>query len=117
GQWYSDAIIWANTNEIVNGYGEGNFGPTDTITREHFATILYRYAQFKGTAVSPDANILDFDDAGDVSDWAVEAVRWAVQLGIINGRTESTIVPAGTATRAEAATILMRFAENVKIEV
>ncbi|MBQ3404312.1 MAG: S-layer homology domain-containing protein [Oscillospiraceae bacterium] len=115
GQWYTEPVIWANMNEIVNGYGNGKFGPTDNITREQFATILYRYAQFKGydVSVGEDANVLSYDDASDISDWAMEAVQWAVGVGLINGRTESTIVPAGTATRAEAATLFMRFAENV----
>ncbi|MBQ3404692.1 MAG: S-layer homology domain-containing protein [Oscillospiraceae bacterium] len=114
GQWYTDAIIWANVNEIVNGYGEGKFGPNDDITREQFVTILYRYAQLKGTAVSPDANILDFDDALDVSEWAVEAVRWAVQEKIMQGDNNNNLLPGDNATRAQAATLFMRFAEGVK---
>ena len=112
-QWYTDAVVWANGNGIVNGYGNGKFGPTDDITREQFAAILYRYAQFKGYNVNigQDTNILSYDDAGEISDWAMEAIQWAVGASLIQGRTKSTIAPAGNATRAEAATILMRFAE------
>ena len=113
GQWYTAAVVWANGNGIVNGYGNGTFGPTDDITREQFAAILHRYAQFKGYDVSAgeDTNVLSYDDAGEISDWAMEAIQWAVGAGLIQGRTKSTIAPAGNATRAEAANILMRFAE------
>ena len=113
GQWYADAVIWANTSGIVNGYGGGRFGPSNKITREQFATILYRYAQFKDVAVSPDENILDFDDALDVSDWAVEAVRWAVQVKLLQG-SDNKLMPGASATRAQAAALIMRFAENLK---
>ena len=116
GQWYTDAVIWANANDIVLGYGDGNFGPTDNITREQMAAILYRYANFKGydTSVGQDTNILSFDDAFDVSEWAMEAMQWACGTGRLKGRTESTIVPTGNATRGEVAAILMRFIENLK---
>ena len=109
GAWHTDAIVWAADSGIIEGVGGGRFCPNDDITREQLATMLYRYAKYKGAAESPDANILDFDDASDVSEWAVEAVRWAVQLKLIQGRTPSTLVPQGKATRAEVAAILMRY--------
>ncbi len=102
GAWYTDAIIWAADSGIIEGCGDGTFRPNDDITREQLASMLYRYAKYKGSAESPDANILDFDDASDVS-------SWAVQLKLIQGRTPSTIVPQGKATRAEVAAILMRY--------
>ena len=112
--WYTDAVIWAAENEIVSGYGGGKFGPNDNITREQLATILYRYAQYKGTAVSPDQNIMDYEDVFDVSPWASEGLRWAVQLGIVQGVGNNKLAPKGDATRAQAATMIQRFCENVK---
>ncbi len=114
GAWYTNAIIWANANGIVNGYGDGEFGPTDNITREQFAAILYRYAQYKGYDVSAgeDNNILSYSDADKISGWAMPAMQWANAEGLITGRTASTLVPGGFTNRAEAATILMRFIEK-----
>ena len=112
-QWYSDAVIWASENGIVSGYGSGLFGPTDHITREQFATILYRYAQFKGYDISATADLSSYTDASSINSWAEAAMKWACAEGLISGRTATTLVPAGNATRAEAAAILMRFIESV----
>ena len=110
GAWYTDAITWAAANGIVNGKGGGKFGPTDTLTREQFATILYRYAKdYKGYDVSAAADISGYTDAGRVSSWALDAVKWANAEGLVNGRTPTTLVPGGSASRAEAAAIFMRF--------
>ena len=110
GAWYTDAITWAAANGIVNGKGGGKFGPTDTLTREQFATILYRYAKdYKGYDVSAAADISGYTDAGSVSSWALDAVKWANAEGLVNGRTPTTLVPGGSASRAEAAAIFMRF--------
>jgi|GEM_PF-4044902 len=111
GQWYTDAIIWASENGIVSGYGGGLFGTNDYITREQIAAILYRYAQMKGLSVSKTAELSSYTDAAQVSDYAQNAIKWAVAEGIIAGRTTTTIVPGGTASRAEVATMLMRFSE------
>ena len=110
GRWYTDAVIWAAENKIVDGYGGGKFGPNDDITREQLAVILYRYAQFKGIDVSvgEDTNILAFEDAGAWSNWSVDALQWAVGSGIINGK-DGKLVPKGDAYRAEAATMIQRF--------
>ena len=109
-KWYTDAVIWAAENKIVDGYGNGKFGPNDDITREQLAAILYRYAQFKGIDVSvgEDTNILSFPDATEVSGWATASVQWAVGSGIINGK-DGKLVPKGDASRAEAATMIQRF--------
>ena len=109
--YYMQALSWAYYEDIVNGLEPHTFGPNVSITREQFATILYRYAEYKGIDVSvgEDTNILSYDDALEVGEWANAAMRWAVGVGLINGRTESTLVPQGTASRAEAATIFMRF--------
>ena len=114
GQWYTDAVAWASANEIVNGYGNGNFGPNDPISREQMATILYRYAEYKDYDVSDIVSLSDFTDADAVSDWAETAIKWAVGEGLITGITDTTIAPAGTATRAQAATILMRFCTRIE---
>ncbi len=113
GAWYFDAVTWAAENGIVGGYGGGLFGPEDNITREQLAAILYRYAQVKGydVSVGEDTNILSYADALDVSEWAIPAMQWACGSGVIEGVTEATLVPGGTATRAQVATMLMRFCE------
>lgn len=113
GQWYTDAVIWAGNNGIVSGVGKNRFAPTDNITREQLATMLRSYAKYKKYDVSKTTELTAFTDAGKISSWALEPVKWANAAGLISGRTKTTIVPDGTATRAEAATILMHFAENV----
>ena len=112
GQWYSEAIDWASANGIVNGYSAAKFGPMDSITREQMAAILYRYADMKGYDMQAGA-ALNFADAGSVSSYATAAMQWAVAEGLINGVGDNTLNPQGTATRAQVATILMRFCENV----
>ncbi len=112
GAWYADAVNWAASQGIVDGYGNGQFGPEDNVTREQLASILYRYAQHKGydVSVGEDTNILSYTDAFEVSEWAVPAIQWACGAGIINGTGDgSTLTPQGNATRAQVATMLMRF--------
>ena len=112
-RWYTEAVIWANRNGIVEGYGDGNFGPGDTVTREQFAAILFRYAKLKSYETTGSADLSGYADAADISLWALEAMKWANAEGLITGRTETALVPAGKATRAETAAILMRFLEDV----
>lgn len=107
GRWYTDAIIWANENKIVKGYGKGLFGTNDNVTREQMAVILYRYAQTQGVE-GKTTSLEGFTDAESVSSWAVEAMQWAVGSGIITGKSGG-IVPKGNASRAEVATMLMRL--------
>lgn len=109
GQWYTDAVLWASESGIVGGYGDGLFGTNDSITREQLAAILYRYAVVKGYDVSQPAEINDYADAMSVSEWALEAMRWAVGAGIITGTGNNTLSPAGTAARAQVAAMLTRF--------
>ena len=110
GLWYTDAVRWAAANGVVTGY-DGKFAPNDPITREQIVTILYRYAKLTGADVSvgEDTNILSYDDAFTVSEWAIPAMQWAVGSGIIGGKTASTLAPKDTATRAEIAVIMMRY--------
>jgi len=106
--WYSEAVAWAMSNGISDG---SNLN--DNITREQFVTMLYRYAAYMELDTAKRSELDQFTDAGEVSDWALEAMQWAVTEGLIQGRTETTIVPSGTATRAEGATLIMRFMENI----
>lgn len=111
GAWYSGAVTWAAKSGIVGGYGNGLFGPEDNITREQLAAILYRYAQAKGYDTASGADLSAYGDASDVSSWAIPAMQWACGTGVIMGVTESTLLPQGSATRAQVATMLMRFCE------
>lgn len=116
GEYYTDAVGWAAQNGIVSGYGEGAegmFGPNDSITREQLAAILYRYAEKKGLDVTVRGDLSTYADAGSVSDYAVEPLRWAVGVGLISGMGDGTIAPGGKATRAQVATILTRYCQNL----
>ena len=115
GQWYSDAIAWAAANNIVGGYGNGLFGPDDPITREQLAAILYRYAQYKGYDTTASADLSHYADLGQLSEWAQEAVAWANSEGIISGTSADTLAPKDSATRAQAAAMMMRFCENIAL--
>lgn len=110
--YYMEAVIWAEQNDIVNGVSETEFRPNEFITREQIATIMYRYAIYKGMEkVTLDEN-LHFEDSDKISEYAVSAMNWAVGSGLINGKTETTLNPLDTATRAETAAILHRFLIN-----
>lgn len=111
--WYADAVTWAASQGIVGGYGGGLFGPEDNITREQLAAILYRYAQAKGydVSVGEDTNILSYTDALEISEYAIPAMQWACGAGIMEGNA-GYLTPQGDATRAQVATMLMRFCEE-----
>ena len=112
GTWYTDAVLWAAQNGIVNGLGENTFAPMNTLTREQLVTMLYRYAEAEGYDVSAAADLSGYPDAGKVQPYAQEAMSWAVAEGIVEGM-DGNLNPAGSATRAQIATILMRFCEGV----
>ncbi|MGE4277716.1 MAG: S-layer homology domain-containing protein, partial [Lawsonibacter sp.] len=112
GQWYSDAIIWASQKGIVSGYGNGQFGPNDSITREQLAAILYSYVQYKKPGTTATGSLDAFRDGASASDWAKESLIWAVNQGLMSGKTGNILDPKGTATRAEVAQILMKFLET-----
>lgn len=112
GKWYTDAVAWASSNGIVTGYGNGKFGVSDSVTRQQLAAILYRYASLKGMDVSAAADISGYADASEVASWAKTPVEWSVKSGIINGVSGNKLSPSGTATRAQAAAMLMRFADT-----
>lgn len=114
GAWYTEAVRWAAGCGVVKGYDNGCFGPNDAVTREQMVTILYRYAQHKGYDVSAgeDTNVLSFDDAFAVSEYAIPAMQWACGSGMVRGIAQKggmLLAPRDTTTRAQAATLIMRF--------
>ena len=114
GAWYTEAVRWAVGCGVVKGYDNECFGPNDAVTREQMAAILYRYAQHKGYDVSAgeDTNILSFDDAFAVSEYAIPAMQWACGSGMVHGIARDggmALAPRDTTTRAQTATLLMRF--------
>lgn len=111
GQWYSDAIAWATEKGIFEGYGNGTFGPNDPITREQLAAIFYRYASHKGYDMSAVGSLEQFSDKDKASSWALDALKWAIGSGLMNGKG-NTLDPTGTATRAEIAAMLHRLVDK-----
>ena len=111
GQWYTDAVAWASANDIVFGYGDGRFGPEDPITREQLAVILYRFARYQGRSAAISGNAAAFVDGNRVSAYALDAVNWAVGIGLLQG-SDGMLSPTEGASRAQAAAILMRFCEE-----
>lgn len=114
GKWYSNAIKWAAENSIVAGYGDGKFGPEDSITREQMAVILMNYAKLKGYDVSAKTDISKFTDGDKVSSWAKDALAWANAKGLIIGTGNEILAPQGLAVRAQVAAVLHRFIETFK---
>ena len=104
-EWYTDAIIWASTNGIVNGVGSNLFAPNKEITREQATSILYRYAKYSGghEIEISDLDISNWADSNEVSEYATESIIWALSNEIITGKSNNMIVPKGLATRAEVA--------------
>ena len=113
GTWYTNAVGWAAQNGIVNGVGDDTFAPGNDLTREQLVTILYRYAETKGYDVSASADLAGYPDGEEIQAYAREAMAWAVAENIIQGMEDDTLKPAGNASRAQIATILMRFCEGV----
>lgn len=110
GRYYSTAVAWAAKNGIVDGYSSTVFGVNDPVTREQFATILYRYAKYMGYS-TVGSSLTGYYDANSVSSWARDAMGWAVKNGIITGSGNSRLNPTGTASRAEVAQMFMSFYE------
>ena len=115
-QWYTQAVAWAAKYGVVNGVGHGMFEPDGNVTREQMAAILYRYANGVGIDTSARGNLAVFPDRNQVSSYAVDALSWCNAMGIIGGTKEGGVDyldPQGFATRAQVATILMRYIEKV----
>ena len=111
--WYGNAVYWARITGVATGYGDGTFQPGDSITRQEFAQMLYNYAKYKGYDLSAEGDLSQFPDSGSVADWAEAAMSWANGNELINGHDDGTIDAAGIGTRAQAASILMRFDQNL----
>ena len=112
GHWAVDAITWAAENEVVAGIGGNLYDPDSNVTREQFAQMLYNYAQYKGYDLTANGDLTQFPDDGSISFWAETALSWANGKGLINGNEDGTLAPGGTATRAQAASILAQFDQS-----
>lgn len=111
GTWYETAVAWAAKNGIASGVGGNRFTPESAVSREQLAVMLYNYAKFKGfdVSVGKDTNILSYNDAANISDYAYSALQWACGAGIMNGDGSGNLNPKSSATRAEVAAMLQRF--------
>ena len=110
--WYAQAVNWAASVGVVNGFDDGTFQPNAAITREQMAAILMNYAQYKGQDVSARATLDTYNDATAISGWANDVMSWAVAEGLLTGVTNDQLQPQGNATRAQVAAILQRFLDN-----
>lgn len=115
GEFYAEAVAWASSDsvKVISGYADQTFGPSDNITREQMAVMMYRYAKYKGYDTSASKE-LNYPDAEDVSEFAEEAMKWAVGAGLISGNADGTLAPQGNTSRAVCSTIIQRFLEKVK---
>ena len=111
--WYGNAVYWARITGVAEGYGDGTFQPGDSITRQEFAQMLYNYAKYKGYDLTAEGDLSTFPDANSIADWAEAAMSWANGNQLINGHDDGTIDAAGIGTRAQAASILMKFDQNL----
>lgn len=116
GLFYSKAVIWAAENGVVTGYtSTGTFGPNDPITREQMAAMIFRYANYNGQDTSERGDLSLFPDDEKVQEFAVEALKWCAAKEIITGKgEEKALVPQGSTNRAECATIISRYTDNVE---
>ena len=110
GTWYTDAIAWAAENGVVNGNGDGTFDPEGIITRQQFATLIFRYAtEIDGKDTSARADVTGYVDAGEIESWARDAIEWCVAEGHMNGTSPETLSPTGEVTRAQLVTLVYRY--------
>ena len=112
-EWYKPAISWAESTDVVDGYEDGTFRPDQPVTRQEFAQMLYHYAAYKGYDLTAEGDLSSFPDGDSVQPWAETAMTWANGNQLINGHDDGTLEPGGTTTRAQAASILMRFDQKL----
>lgn len=112
-KYYGKAVIWATENNIVSGYGNGNFGPDDPITREQMALIFMNYAKYKGYDTSARADLDKFTDVDKIATWSKDAMAWANAENLVLGDGVN-LDPTGKAERCQAAVIFQRFIEYIK---
>ena len=110
--WYYDAALWAHQRGIVAGYADHTWHPGDPVSREQLAVMFRNYANYRGYDLTAADNLSGYADAGEVSEWAKESVRWAADRGMMNGRNSAVLNPTGIVTRAQAAAMLCRFIES-----
>ena len=111
--WAKTPIAWAESTSVVDGYEDGTFRPDEPVTRQEFAQMLYNYAAYKGYDLTAEGDLTAFPDGDQVQEWALPAMRWANGNALINGHDDGTLEPGGTTTRAQAASILMRFDQKL----
>lgn len=116
GQYYNPAVAWGADRYVMSGYDDGLFRPEKTISREELALLIYNYAKYKGMDVSniEGMAVYEFTDWQDISDWSMTAVRYCLNAGIMSGRDDGSFDPQGKATRAEAASMIMRLMESMQ---
>ena len=114
--WAKTPIAWAEQTGVVDGYEDGTFRPDESVTRQEFAQMLYNYAAYKGYDLTAEGDLTAFPDGDQVQEWALPAMRWANGNALINGHDDGTLEPGGTTTRAQAASILMRFDQKLVVE-
>ena len=106
---YSSAIRWASQMGIVTGFQDGSFRPNENVTRVQLAAMLFRFAQYQSRDIQGRGDLNSYQDSSSVQAWAKEAIQWAVAKGLISGKSGARLDPSGSATRAEAAAVLVRF--------
>ena len=111
--WYNPPIAWAEQTGVVAGIGDGLFDPTANVTQEEFAQMMYHYAEYKRYDLTARGDLSRYPDGGTVAGWAQTAMEWANGNQLINGHDDGTLEPGGTTTRAQAASILMRFDQKL----
>lgn len=114
--WYTAAVAWAAENGIVEGFEDGTFRPTEDVTREQMVTMFYRYAVYSGVDVSLQADLSVYPDVQQVQSYASNAFGWATATGLVEGTTSDSgliLDPQGTSTRAQAATVIMRYQQDI----
>lgn len=109
GKWYSSVIRWASQMGIVTGFQDGSFRPNENVTRVQLAAMLFRFAQYQSRDIQGRGDLNSYQDSSSVQAWAKEAIQWAVAKGLISGKPGARLDPSGSATRAEAAAVLVRF--------
>ena len=111
GVFYSEAVAWAVEKGITNGVSGNRFDPSGAVTREQLVTFLYRYEKTTGADMTISGDLSVFEDADNVSIWAVEAFAWSVAEGIVTGVTDTTLEPGSVTNRAQTAMVLLRLAQ------
>lgn len=109
GNWYADAVSWAQANNIINGISETQFAPDLSVNREQLVAILYRFLLSKGFGAPEKGSLSQYPDEGSIANYAKDAFKWAVEAGIVNGTDKGMLIPQNDATRAQVAAVFERM--------